>query len=92
MVAKIKCSHILVKKRGHAEDVLRRLEAGEKFGMLAKEISLDSPSARRNGNLGYFGRGKMVKQFENVAFGLRVGEVSDPVKTEHGYHIIKRLA
>jgi len=92
MAAKIKCAHILVKKAGEAEKILDRLGHGEKFGNLAKEASLDSPSAKRNGNLGYFGRGKMVKRFEEAAFSLSVGEVSKPVKTEHGYHIIKRLA
>lgn len=92
MVAKIKCSHILVKKLGQADDVLNRIRTGEKFASVAREISLDRPSAKRGGNLGYFARGKMVKKFEDVAFGLRVGEISAPVKTEHGYHIIKRVA
>lgn len=91
-MGKIKCSHILVKKQGEALALLDRLRAGEKFGRLARDLSLDSGSARRDGNLGYFGRGKMVKQFEEAAFLLDVGQVSEPVKTEYGYHIIKRLA
>lgn len=90
MVAKIKCSHILVKKHGEALQVLERLKKGEKFGQLARELSTDSGSAKRNGNLGYFARGKMVKPFEDAAFGLAVGQISEPVKSEYGYHVIKR--
>jgi len=88
---KIKCSHILVKKQSEALAIMDRLKQGEKFGRLAKELSIDSGSAKRDGNLGYFGRGKMVKQFEEAAFKLQVGQVSEPVKSEYGYHIIKRL-
>jgi len=88
---KIKCSHILVKKQSEALAIMERLKQGEKFGRLAKELSIDSGSAKRDGNLGYFGRGKMVKPFEEAAFKLQVGQVSEPVKSEYGYHIIKRL-
>jgi len=70
---------------------LERIKNGEKFGKLAKEMSIDSGSAKRDGSLGYFGRGMMVKPFEEVAFKLQVGELSEPVKSEFGYHIIKRL-
>lgn len=89
--SKIKCSHILVAKLGEAEAAIGRVKGGEKFGKLARELSLDSGSARRDGSLGYFGRGKMVKEFEKAAFSLAVGEVSAPVKTRYGYHVIKRL-
>ena len=92
MSNKIKCSHILVQKQSEALAVLERIKNGEKFGKLAKELSIDSGSAKRDGNLGYFGRGKMVKEFENVAFNLQVGQISEPVKTQYGYHIIKRLS
>ena len=88
---KIKCSHILVKKQGEALEVLDRIKGGEKFGRLAKELSIDHGSAKRDGSLGYFGRGKMVKPFEEAAFGLQVGQISEPVRSEYGYHIIKRL-
>ena len=88
---KIKCSHILVAKQSEAIAILARLKAGEKFGKLAKELSLDSGSAKRDGNLGYFTKGKMVKPFEDTAFKLQVGQISEPVKSEYGYHIIKRL-
>jgi foldase protein PrsA len=89
---KIKCSHILVEKQSQAIAILDRIKLGEKFGKLAKELSIDSGSAKRDGNLGYFGRGKMVKEFETVAFSLEVGKISEPVKTQYGYHIIKRLS
>jgi len=88
---KIKCSHILVAKQSEALAILDRIKNGEKFGKLAKELSTDTGSAKRDGNLGYFTRGKMVKQFEEVAFKLQIGQVSEPVKSEFGYHVIKRL-
>ena len=91
MSNKIKCSHILVEKHSEAIILLERIQKGEKFGKLAKEFSLDSGSAKRDGNLGYFGRGKMVKEFEKSAFDLQTGQISEPVKTQYGYHIIKRL-
>jgi foldase protein PrsA len=91
MSNKIKCSHILVEKQSQALAILERIKNGEKFGKLAKELSIDRGSAKKDGNLGYFTKGKMVKPFEDVAFQLQVGQISDPVKSEFGYHIIKRL-
>ena len=81
-----------MQKQSEALAVLERIKNGEKFGKLAKELSIDSGSAKRDGNLGYFGRGKMVKEFENAAFNLQVGQISEPVKTQYGYHVIKRLS
>ena len=92
MVNKIKCSHILVKKQSEAIEILDKIKNGEKFGKMARQFSTDSGSAKRDGSLGYFGRGKMVKEFENVAFALQIGEISEPIKTQYGYHIIKRLS
>ena len=91
MSNKIKCSHILVEKHSEAISLIERIQKGEKFGKLAKEFSIDSGSAKRDGSLGYFGRGKMVKEFEKSAFSLQTGQISEPVKTQYGYHIIKRL-
>jgi len=88
---KIKCSHILVNKQSEALAIVERLKKGEKFGKLAKELSIDTGSAKRDGSLGYFGRGMMVKPFDEAAFKLEVGAVSEPVKSEFGYHLIKRL-
>ncbi len=88
---KIKCSHILVQKQSDAITILDRIKKGEKFGKLARELSSDTGSAKRDGNLGFFGRGKMVKEFETAAFNLQIGQISEPIKTQYGYHIIKRL-
>ena len=70
--------------------VLERLKKGESFTNLARELSVDRGSGKKGGDLGLFGRGVMVKAFEDAAFKLNKGEVSQPVKTEFGYHIIKR--
>lgn len=91
MADKIKCYHILVKKQNEALAILERLKKGESFTELAKDHSIDRGSAKRGGNLGLFGRGMMVKPFEEAAFNLKKGEITaEPVKTEFGYHIIKR--
>lgn len=90
-MTKIKCSHILVKKQSEALQILERLKAGESFANLAKEVSIDKGSGKRGGDLGYFSRGMMVKPFEEAAFKLEKGQMSEPVKTEFGYHIIKRV-
>ncbi|MBD1380718.1 peptidylprolyl isomerase [Metabacillus arenae] len=84
----INASHILVEDEKTANEVKKKLDEGEKFEDLAAEYSKDS-SAQNGGNLGWFGKGQMVKEFEDAAFKLKEGEVSEPVKTEHGYHIIK---
>jgi peptidyl-prolyl cis-trans isomerase C len=90
MVDKIKCSHILVKKHSEALRVLERIRRGESFADLAKEFSIDRGSGKRGGDLGLFGRGQMVKSFEEAAFKLEKGELTgEPVRTEFGYHIIK---
>lgn len=88
---KIKCSHILVNKHSEALSVLERIRRGESFADLAKELSIDRGSGKRGGDLGLFGRGQMVKPFEEAAFKLKKGELTnEPVRTEFGYHIIKR--
>ena len=91
MVDKIKCYHILVKKQSEALLILEKLKKGESFSNLAKELSIDKGSGKKGGDLGFFGKGMMVKPFEEAAFKLKKGEItSEPVKTEFGYHIIKR--
>ena len=90
MSAKVRCCHILVKTLTEANMVKARLDKGEKFGEVAKQVSL-CPSGKKGGDLGTFTRGKMVKEFEKAAFELQKGQVSGPVKTQFGYHIIKRL-
>ena len=75
--------------RSKAEEVLRRVRAGEDFAALAKEFSADPGSKEKGGDLGFFGRGRMVKPFEDAAFSLQPGQVSDIVETDYGFHIIK---
>ena len=71
--------------------ILERLKKGESFTNLAKELSIDKGSAKKGGDLGLFGKGMMVKPFEEAAFKLNKGEMTlEPVRTEFGYHIIKR--
>ncbi len=86
---KVRASHILVKELDTAQALLQRLSNGENFDQLAYDYSID-PSAKRNrGDLGYFTWGSMVNEFQEVAFAMEPGEVSQPVKTMFGYHIIK---
>ncbi|KXG10070.1 Foldase protein PrsA 1 [Anoxybacillus sp. P3H1B] len=85
----IRASHILVKDEKTAQEVKTKLDKGEDFAKLAKEYSQDTGSAQNGGDLGWFGTGKMVKEFEDAAYALKVGEISQPIKTEYGYHIIK---
>ena len=91
MSNKIKCSHILVDKHSEALQLLDEIKKGKKFGSAAREIS-KCPSRKKDGSVGYFTKGMMVKEFDQVAFKLQIGEISEPVKTEFGYHIIKRYA
>ncbi|SHJ98692.1 peptidylprolyl isomerase [Tepidibacter formicigenes] len=101
----VKASHILFKTvddnmnpiseeeekkvKEKAKDILIRAKNGEDFAKLAKEYSQDPGSKENGGDLGYFGKGVMVPEFEKVAFDLKPGEISDLVKTQFGYHIIK---
>jgi peptidyl-prolyl cis-trans isomerase C len=89
MSAKARASHILVDKQSQALKILDEIKAGSNFSELAKKHST-CPSGKKGGDLGQFGRGQMVKEFEQATFALKVGEISQPVKTQFGYHIIKR--
>ena len=84
----VEASHILVENEETANTVKEKLDKGEDFAELAKEYSTDTSNAENGGELGYFSKGTMVEEFENVAFSMNVGEISDPVKTDYGYHII----
>ncbi len=87
--AEIKSSHILVATEAEAKDIHEKIKKGEDFAKLAKKVSKDQGSANRGGDLGFFKRGMMVPEFEQVAFSLKPGEVSSPVKSRFGFHIIK---
>lgn len=83
-----KASHILVKDRNQAQEILKRLKAGGNFESLAREHST-CPSKSSGGDLGWFGPGKMVPAFESACKSLGIGSMSDIVQTQFGYHIVK---
>jgi peptidyl-prolyl cis-trans isomerase C len=85
---RVRARHILLGTEKEANDILARLKAGEKFEDLAKKYSLDG-SKDYGGDLGYFTAPEMVAEFSKAAFALKVGEVSQPVKTDFGWHVIK---
>ena len=101
----VKASHILIstvddngkelseskkkEAKKKAEEVLKKAKSGQEFSELAKEYSDDTGSASQGGDLGYFTKGQMVQEFEDAAFNLKSGEISDIVETQFGYHIIK---
>ncbi len=80
--------HILVKTEEEAKDLIKQLKAGADFKELASK-STDGGSAHSGGDLGYFSRGQMVKSFEDAAFALEPGQISDPIKSDFGWHVIK---
>ncbi len=88
-VDEVTASHILLEDEALANEILDKIKAGADFAALAKEYSIDTGTKDNGGSLGSFGRGKMVTEFENAAFALEPGEVSDVVQTQYGYHIIK---
>jgi foldase protein PrsA len=85
----IKASHILVEDEAKAKELKSELDGGADFAELAKENSTDPGSAEKGGDLGFFGPGAMVPEFEEAAYALKVNEISDPVQSQHGWHIIK---
>ena len=87
-MAQVKASHILVGSIELANEIKAKLDDGFDFEALAEQYS-KCPSKKKGGNLGWFSRGMMVREFEKAAFSMKVGEVSDPVKTQFGWHIIK---
>jgi len=93
----VRASHILLKTEGKddaavkakAEDLLKKAKGGADFAELAKANSEDESNAKNGGDLDFFGRGRMVPEFDQVAFQMQPGQISDVVKTQYGYHIIK---
>jgi len=91
MASQVHASHILVKTQDEAQNILNDLKADKTSFAKAAESRSICPSGRRGGDLGWFTRGKMVREFENAAFALNKGELSGLVRTEFGWHIIKCL-
>lgn len=90
MVKEVRAAHILVEKEAKAKELLQMINNGTSFADLAKQFSM-CPSGRKGGDLGWFKKGMMVKEFEDAAFNHAKGEVVGPVKTQFGYHLIQVL-
>jgi len=88
MTQQARASHILVKTEDQAKQIMKRLADGEEFAAVARRFS-SCPSGKNGGDLGWFGKGMMVAEFEKIAFEEEVGKVVGPVKTQFGYHVIK---
>ena len=91
MPTKVNAQHILVKTEQEAKEIIEQLNQGKSFEELAKSRS-QCPSGKKGGNLGWFSHGQMVKEFQKAAFSLKKGQILQPVKTQFGWHVIKRLA
>lgn len=89
MTTEIRASHILVKTEKEAQDLYNEIKNGKDFAQAAQENSL-CPSGQNGGDLGFFGKGMMVRPFEDAAFALdEIGEISQPVETQFGWHLIQ---
>ncbi len=87
----VRAKHILVKTEAEAKAAKKKLDDGADFSVVAKELSIDQASAANGGDLGFFSRERMVKPFSDVAFALKENEISEPVKSDFGYHVIQLL-
>jgi foldase protein PrsA len=85
----VKAKHIMVETQQQAREVLARLKKGESFEALAKQFSIDSDTKDKGGEVGWFHKGGMLKEYGDAAFALKVGEVSPPVETKVGYFLVK---
>ncbi|MFS8651773.1 MAG: peptidylprolyl isomerase [Caldibacillus sp.] len=86
----VEASHILVEDKETAFEVINKLNNGADFAELAKEYSIDEKTKDKGGELGYFGKGEMVKEFEEEVFAMEVNTISKPVETQYGFHVIKK--
>lgn len=88
MTKQVRAAHILVKSEDKANELKGRIAAGDSFAEIAKKWS-ECPSKAKGGDLGWFGRGQMVREFEEAAFKAKKGEVVGPVRTQFGWHLIQ---
>lgn len=88
LISSVKASHILVNTKAQADLIKSKIDSGESFETLARKYS-QCPSGQEGGDLGYFQRGQMVKEFEDAAFNSPIGKVTEPIRTQFGWHIIK---
>jgi len=84
----VRASHILVSSEHEALRIIDEIRKGKEFSEMAKRYS-SCPSGKSGGDLGFFGKGQMVKEFEDAAFSLKQGELSRPIRTQFGWHVIK---
>ncbi|MFN9691490.1 MAG: peptidylprolyl isomerase [Vampirovibrionales bacterium] len=87
MVNEVRASHLLVDSEEQAANLREEIVAGKEFAEVARTVS-KCPSGRNGGDLGFFGRGRMVPEFDQAAFTQPVGEISEPIKTQFGYHLL----
>ena len=88
MEKQVRASHILVETIEEAEEIRQEILNGKKFEDVAAMVSM-CPSGANGGDLGYFGRGMMVKPFEDACFSMKVGDISEPIETQFGWHLIE---
>ena len=88
MTTEVRASHILVKTEDEAKNLYEEIKNGASFAEIAEAKSL-CPSGQHGGDLGFFGKGMMVKPFEDAEFSLELGEISQPVQTQFGWHLIQ---
>ena len=88
MEKQVRASHILVETKEEAEEIRQEILNGKKFEDVAAMVSM-CPSGANGGDLGYFGRGMMVKPFEDACFSMKVGDISEPIETQFGWHLIE---
>ncbi|MEW5755004.1 MAG: peptidylprolyl isomerase [Pseudomonadota bacterium] len=87
-MARASARHILVESKQQCEDLKKQIEAGADFAAIAKQYSR-CPSGKRGGELGEFGRGQMVPEFDKVVFSAPINQVQGPVQTQFGYHLLE---